>query len=156
MIEMVPDEELKRFEKIQWAPMVDFLFIIVIVFATLAALRTMVMDKELSLAEALPQKESASSAAPYATTAMHLSINHLGKYKWLSGNSELILSNPHALAQTLAYLKKQGVLPCPGKMTILLHIDKSAPWQPVADAIFTVREAGYDIRPVYQTSRGRR
>jgi hypothetical protein len=32
----------------------------------------------------------------------------------------------------------------------LLHIDKKAPWEQIAKAIFAVREVGFAARPVYE------
>ena len=46
-----------------------------------------------------------------------------------------------------------GALPQDRSQTeILLHIDKSAPWEPVAQAIFGVREVGFSARPIYEPS----
>ncbi len=36
------------------------------------------------------------------------------------------------------------------KTEILLHIDKKAPWEPIAGAIFAIRELGFNARPVYE------
>ena len=150
---MIPDDQLKQFEKVQWAPMVDFLFIVVIVFATIAITRNVVQDSALQLVRALPEKESTTAPHHKSSHLVNLSINHLGKYKWLSENGEIFLDNAKAVGTTIASLKKQGVLPAqPHQVKILLHIDKSAPWQPIADVIFAVCEAGYDIHPVYQSS----
>lgn len=153
---MIPDEQLKQFEKVQWAPMVDFLFIVIIVFATIAITRNVVHDRELRLAKALGKKESALSIEKPSSHVVNLSINHLGKYKWLTESNEICLESAKQLGERLILLRNQKQLPSQARrVKILLHIDKTAPWQPIADAIFAVREAGYDVHPVYQSSGNR-
>ena len=50
-------------------------------------------------------------------------------------------------------LKKQqnlGLLPKDKEKTkVLLHIDKSAKWEPISQLIFGVRQSGFEIHPVY-------
>ena len=156
MVQMIPDDELKQFEKVQWAPMVDFLFIVIIVFATIAITRNVVHDRELRLAKALGKKESTLTMERQTSHIVNLSINHLGKYKWLSESNELFFENAKQLSERLILLKNQKKLPTQAnRVKILLHIDKTAPWQPIADVIFAVRDAGYDVHPVYQSSGSR-
>ena len=36
------------------------------------------------------------------------------------------------------------------KTEVLLHIDRKAPWEPIAKVIFAVRELGFSVHPVYE------
>jgi len=38
----------------------------------------------------------------------------------------------------------------PEDTKVLLHIDKNAKWEPVAQAIFALREQGFPVHPVYE------
>jgi biopolymer transport protein ExbD len=38
----------------------------------------------------------------------------------------------------------------PDETKILLHIDRSSKWEPVAEAIFALREQGFPVHPVYE------
>lgn len=155
-MKMIPDEELKTFEKVQWAPMVDFLFIVIIVFATIAITRNVVTDRELRLASALKKDQHAEKMPSNTSQIVNLSINHKGEYKWLSESKEIYFESAKQVGERLLALKNQHELPAQAKQVkILLHIDKTAPWQPIADVIFAVRESGYDVHPVYQSSRRR-
>lgn len=151
---MIPEDELKHFEKGGWAPMVDFLFVIIIVFATIAITRNVVQDRELRLAQPLQQQKTTHQVQHNAVHVINLSINHLGRYKWLSNSNEIVFDSAKQLGERLISLRNQHRLPTQtDRVKILLYIDKTAPWQPIADAIFAVREAGYDVHPVYQSAK---
>ena len=34
---------------------------------------------------------------------------------------------------------------------VLLHIDKNAPWEPIAKLIFAIRETGFDAMPIFKS-----
>jgi hypothetical protein len=63
---------------------------------------------------------------------------------------EYNMPTPEAIQKELARQYQIGVLPQDKARTeILLHIDKRAPWEPIAQAIFAIRELGFSARPVY-------
>ena len=48
-------------------------------------------------------------------------------------------------------LMKVNLLPEDKSRTkVLLHIDRNAKWEPIAQMIFAIREIGYHIHPVYE------
>lgn len=148
---IIPDEELKRQEKINLAPMVDFLFLVIAIFATLAVAKTALFDSEVSLVKVRPAKED-SAVAPYNPSYMVvLAVTEKGDYKWISEFNEYYMENIEAIQTELEKQQKLGLLPKENEKTkVLLHIDKNAKWEPVADLIFSVRKAGFKIHPVYE------
>jgi hypothetical protein len=56
-----------------------------------------------------------------------------------------------AIRQELIHQYETGALPEDKSRTeVLMHIDKQAPWESIASAIFAVREAGFSAHPVYE------
>jgi biopolymer transport protein ExbD len=148
---LIPDEELKREGSLNLAPLVDFLFLILEVFAVLAVTRTALFDKEVNLVQLKAEDDASkvSSWNPYYT--INLSITEGGQYKWLFEDHECLMETLEAVSQELARQHQEGTLPQDKNETrVLLHIDKNAPWEPIAKAIFAVREAGFQIHPVYE------
>lgn len=151
---LIPEDEFKRSTSINLAPMVDFLFLVIAVFATMAITRAALYDNEINLVKIAPEKESLTSGTekPYL---VNISITEDGRYKWLTEVSEFLMQNPDSIKQELLKQQQLGLLPAKASQTkVLLHIDKNAPWEPIAQVIFTIREAGFHIHPVYEPQEG--
>lgn len=148
-MELIPYDELKVNQSFNFTPMIDFLFLMLSLFATLAITRAKLFDSEVSLV-ALDQKENAH----YRTSDIHLiniSISSEGKYKWMTEYKEYFMENLMAVEQELARQYETGAIPHDkNRIEIRLHIDQKAPWKPVAEAIFAVRELGFKVYPVYE------
>ncbi len=143
---LIPEEEFKRSHTINLAPMVDFLFLIVAVFATMAITRAVLYDSEVKLARVHTQ--TPSSDQPYQ---VNISISEDGTYKWLTEVNEFIMDGPESIKQELLKQQQLGLIPSnPSETKVLLHIARDARWEPIAQAIFTVRSAGFPIHPVYE------
>ena len=149
---LIPEDELRKYGSLNLAPMVDFLFVILAVFATLAVTRAALFDSELNLVKIRPHEKSASSTAQNEIYTVHLSVTEEGKYKWMTETSEFLMNGTAAIQQELDKQQELGLLPREKEKTrVLLHIDRAAKWQSIADVIFAVREEGFSIHPVYET-----
>ena len=150
MTMMIPEEELKAKKGINLAPMVDFLFLILAVFAVLAVTRTALYDSEVDLVKmdtAAPPPSMAESKPGYTVL---LSINEMGQYKWVTEFNEFLLDGVAAVKRELLKQEELGLLPeDKSKTKVLLHIDKDASWDSIAKVIFAIKETGYQISPVY-------
>lgn len=83
---LIPDEELKTKSFFNLTPMVDFLFLIVALFATLALTRTALFDSEIQLAKV---KESDAHPTPSDNAhVVNLCIEKSGSYKWVTEFNE--------------------------------------------------------------------
>lgn len=148
-MELIPHDELKPNNTFNFAPMIDFLFLMLALFATLAVSRAALYDSEVELAQLKPEKGAASLRAKQIHQ-IHLSITSDGGFKWLTEFQEFGMENVSDIQRELARQYQMGVLPeDKSKTEVLLHIDKKAPWEPIASAIFSIREVGFSARPVY-------
>lgn len=147
---MIPEEELKAQRILNLAPMVDFLFLILAVFAVLAVTRTALYDSEVNLVKMDTKAPPPSFLESQPGYTILLSINDQGQYKWVTEFNEFILDGVSAIKAELLRQEQLGLLPADKEKTkVLLHIDKDANWESVAKVIFAVKETGYQISPVY-------
>lgn len=148
---LIPEDELKRSQAINLAPMVDFLFLVIAVFATMAISRAALYDTEVSLVKVKPEKDPSIVAQASQTYLVNIGITQDGHYKWLTEVNEFIMDSPESIRKELHKQQQLGLLPSdPTQTKILLHIDKEAHWEPIAQAVFVIREAGFPIHPVYE------
>ncbi|MBS0621204.1 MAG: biopolymer transporter ExbD [Verrucomicrobia bacterium] len=148
---IIPEEEIKRAGSLNLAPMVDFLFLVVAVFATLAVTRASLFDGKVELVKVKNASDDSSLIGQNDYFVVHLSVDKEGHYKWITEFNEYMLSSADAIRTELAKQCNLGLLPKQKEKTrVLLHIDKNAEWEPIAQVIFAVREAGFEIHPVYE------
>lgn len=152
-MELIPHDELKPAQNFNFAPMIDFLFLMLALFATLALSRAALYDSEVELVELKPKKGDASLRAK-EVHQINLSISGNGDYKWLTEFQEYPMGTVQAIQEELARQYQMGALPeDKTKTEVLLHIDRKAPWGPIAKVIFAVREIGFNARPVYDAEK---
>lgn len=150
MSSMIPDDEIKMRRGINLAPMVDFLFLILAVFAVLAVTRTALYDSEVNLVKMDSQTPPPSMAGSQPGCTVLLSVSSEGQYKWVTEFNEFLLEGVPAIKHELLKQEELGLLPEDKTLTkVLLHIDKEANWESIAKVIFAVKEMGYQISPVY-------
>ncbi len=149
---LIPDEEMQWKGSLNLAPLVDFLFLVIAVFATLAITRTALYDSEVELVKVSPPKENA--IPPQEVYVVNLSVTGEGKYKWITDFNEYNMDGAEAIKTELTKQQKLGLIPTEKNRTkVLLHIDKNAQWQPIVDLIFSVKQSGFAIYPVYEEQR---
>ena len=150
-MDLIPHDELRREASINFAPMIDFLFLMLSLFATLAISRAALFDSEISLVELKPEGDSAGLQAKADIQQVNLSISKQGLYRWLTEFESYPMKDAEAIQQELSRQVQIGVLAQDrSKTEVLLHIDEQAPWKPIADAIFAIRELGFNAHPVYE------
>ncbi len=150
-MELIPQDELKTTHSFNFAPMIDFLFLMLALFAILAVSRSALLDTEVSLVELKAEPNATSVRSKAERQPIHVSVTANGTYKWLTEFQEYPMETVSAIQEELARQYKLGALPQDRAQTeILLHIDKQAAWEPIAKAIFAIREVGFNVRPVYE------
>lgn len=150
-MELIPHDELKPISNFNLTPLVDFLFLMLSLFATLAISRAVLYDSEIHLVELKPESHKSPLKAKAEICQINLSVMANGEYKWMTEFQEYPMDNVQAVQEELARQYQIGALPQDKKKTeILLHIDKKAPWEPIARVIFSVRELGFAAHPVYE------
>jgi biopolymer transport protein ExbD len=147
----IPYDELRTQEHIHLAPMIDFLFLILALFATLALSKSALHTENIELV----QLQSDATTAQSGTTPkeqIHLGVFADGSYHWIKESQLHPLPNTKAIQEELVHQHRLGLLPKDKRQTeILLHIDQNASWGPVANLLFAIRELGFDAYPVYET-----
>jgi biopolymer transport protein ExbD len=149
-MQLIPHDDLKIGQNFNFTPMIDFLFLMLSLFATLAISRAKLFDSEVSLVAITPSEKSASIHSQNIQQ-IDISISANGEYKWLTEYNEYPMDSIVAIQQELVRQYDMGVLPQNKNQTeVRLHIDQKAPWKPIAEAIFAIRELGFRAHPVYE------
>jgi len=149
-MDLIPDEELKSKSFVNLTPMVDFLFLVIAIFSILAVTKTSVFDATIDLAKVANTNNSPQEST---TNSVHLGIPQSGGYRWITEFNEYAMQNSSTILAELSNQKKLGLLPQESsKINIFLHIDKGATWDPIAEVIYSLKKAGYQVHPVYAES----
>jgi biopolymer transport protein ExbD len=150
MSSLIPEEELKQQKSLNLTPMVDFLFLILAVFAVMAVTRTMLYDSDVQMVKMETKTPPPAFGGTQSGSTILLSIDERGQYKWITEFNEFLLDGVSAVTSELHRQQEMGFLPKDkSKIKVLLQIDRNAQWHHVAKAIYSLKEAGFSISPVY-------
>lgn len=148
---LIPDEHIRPVSGFNFAPMIDFLFLMLALFATLAVSRATLFDTKIDLAKL--EKEQGKSPI-YAQTELHhinLAISSAGTYEWITEVNTHPIENIESIKNELYRQYALGILPKDkAKTKVLLHIDKKAPWENIVNLIFAVKQTGFEVKPIYE------
>ncbi len=151
-MDLIPHDEIRPANSLNFAPMIDFLFLLLSLFATLAISRAALYDADVQLVEVKPDpKDPHSLKSKQEIQQVNISISSTGSFKWLTEFQQYPMENLQAVQNELARQYQIGALPQDkSKTEVLLHIDRKTLWEPIAKAIFAVREIGFAAHPVYE------
>ncbi len=148
---IIPEENLKSHLTFNFAPMIDFLFLMLAFFATLAISRASLYDTKLKLVKLKTENNAPIFQNTEDTHHVNLSITEKGEYKWITEINDYPISAVETIQRELLHQYKMGILPSNKTHTrVLLHIDKHAPWEPIARLIYAVQETGFEVHPIYE------
>lgn len=147
----IPENELKSSAAMNLAPMIDFLFLLLMFFATLAVTRITTKDTDISLVEIKPETKTSLVSGESDYKVVNVNINSNGEYKWVTEIRDYEMTSPEDITQELISQYEKGLLPEDKQKTrVLLKIDRKTPWEPILKAIFAIRDSGFDAHPVYE------
>jgi biopolymer transport protein ExbD len=147
-MDLIPKD--KQSIQFNFAPMIDFLFIMLALFATLAISRSTLYDMNMDLVKKKRSTET-QSIDKKDFHYINISISPSGEYKWITEVSSHLIENQEKIEEEIYRQYAMGLLPKNKSQTkILLHIDKQAPWEKIAELLFTVRKIGFEVCPVYE------
>ena len=110
------------------APMIDFLFLMLMFFACLAVSRVTTKDTEIELVEIKPETKAVLAAADSDLKIINISINAQGEYKWVTEIRDYLMKTPEDITKELDQEYSKGLLPENKQKTqVLLKIDKTQP-----------------------------
>lgn len=146
----ISSDEIRGRSSMNMAPMIDFLFLMLMFFACLAISRVTTKDTKIDLVSASPNTDVVIADATSDLKVVSISISEDGEYKWVTEIRDYIMSTPEAITQELNLQYEKGILPTDRlKTQVLLKIDKNATWEPILKVIFAIRDAGFEVHPVY-------
>lgn len=147
----ISEEEIKGKGGNYLAPMIDFLFLMLVFFASLAISRVTTKDTEIDLVKIQPETTVTLAQTGDETKAINVTITDTGEYKWVTEIHDYKMENANSIAEELARQYERGLLPEDKlKTQVFLKIDKKATWEPILQAIFAIRDIGFEVRPVYE------
>jgi len=150
----IPEDESKNNSSVNLAPMIDFLFLMLMFFACLAITRVTTRDTDIALVDLEEEVNSVATTASTDLKILNISITENGDYKWVTELRDYRLNTADAIRDELLNHYAKGLLPKDfSKTQVLLKIDRNARWEPIMQAIFAIRDAGFDVRPVYEPKR---
>lgn len=146
----IPDEELKERSGLTLAPMIDFLFLMLAVFASLAVSRIMMRDTEIELVKSNTDSSSAAHTLR-EYKLINVSVAEDGSYKWVTEIRDYPMETAEHIALELMRQYTQGLLPEDKlKTQVLLKIDRQARWESILQVLLAIKEAGFEVRPIYE------
>ncbi|MFT4551918.1 MAG: biopolymer transport protein ExbD [Chlamydiales bacterium] len=147
----ISEEEVKGQQANYLAPMIDFLFLMLVFFASLAISRVTTKDTEIDLVKLKPETGASLVQSEEDMKIINITINENGKYKWVTEIHDYEMDNAASIAEELARQYEMGLLPEDKLRTqVLLKIDKKAEWEGILKLLFSIRDVGFDVRPIYE------
>jgi biopolymer transport protein ExbD len=148
----IPEEEVKKNIGVSLAPMIDFLFLMLVFFASLAVSRVTTKDTQIQLVKIKEEVGTSLTKANTDIKLINVSILEDGKYKWVTELRDYLMTSPEEIVEELSTQYEKGMLPeAKQKTHILLKVDKRAPWESIAKLIHVIRESGFsEVRPLYE------
>ena len=151
----ISEQELKGKGGISLAPMIDFLFLMLVFFASLAISRITTRDTEIDLVKIKNESHSPSwnrSQEPISDIKIvNITITKDNEYKWVTDIRDYKIDSAQEIKEELIRQYERGLLPEDIQQTqVLLKIDKEAKWDPILQLIFAIRDAGFEVHPIYQ------
>lgn len=136
------------------APMIDFLFLMLSFFACLAVSRITTRDTDIQLVTIKPEASAIDSTrAESEIRLIYIGITDKNEFKWVTEVRDYAMQSAQEIAEELLKQHEQGLIPDDkSKTQILLRIDKQASWEKIVELLFAIREAGFDVRPLYEPS----
>ncbi|MFA5250148.1 MAG: biopolymer transporter ExbD [Parachlamydiales bacterium] len=151
MSHLIEEEQLGSSLKMNLAPMLDFLFLMLSFFATLAITRATLFDTKLDLVRLKKESHAATVYNKEGIYQINLSVDQNGLYKWITEIQDYPMGTLNQIQNELIHQYNIGLLPKNKAQTeILLHIDKQATWEAVSKLIFTIRQVGFEAKPIYK------
>ena len=147
----IPEDELKSRRAQNLAPMIDFLFLMLMFFASLAISRVTTLDTEVDLVKISTPTQEVEDSSTTEFKTINITITEEGKYKWITDVHDYPMDSAEAIGTELLNQYDQGLLPEEKEKTfVFLRIDEQAQWEPILKVILAVRDCGFLVHPVYQ------
>ncbi len=150
----VPDECINGKTGLNLAPMIDFLFLMLIFFASIAVSRAAVKETQIDLVEIRQDPSTPCNPSKPFLKDIHININAKGEYVWSTEVHDYPMQTPEEIKEELCKQYDRGLISQEKSHTkVLLNIDRQAPWEAILPVIFSIREIGFETYPIYEPER---
>ena len=147
----IPEDQMKPKLGLNLAPMIDFVFLMLAFFASLTITKITLKDTGISLVKVGATQELSKEKQDDIEKVISISISKDGSYKWITEYHELLIKDAEQIGLELARQYELGALPQEkAKTQVLLQIDEQAKWAPISQVIFSIRDQGFEVHPIYQ------
>lgn len=147
----ISEEEIKGKGGNYLAPMIDFLFLMLVFFASLSVSRVTTKDTEIELVKVKPEPSPSSFLSETDTKVINININDNNEYKWITEIRDYQMESAASISEELERQYEKGLLPEDKlKTQVFLKIDKKAEWEPILKLIFSIRDIGFEVYPIYE------
>lgn len=137
---------LKQERPLNLAPCIDFLFILLVIFATAAISREVIRSHQVELAQV---EGSSSSKQSPNHQALIISINSAGNYIWNGQLKDYPMPTIQAVVRELKVRKKSSALKNQ-LPPVYLRIDAIAPWEKIATLLTAIEQEGFEAYPLLE------
>lgn len=146
---LIPEEHCRTELNLHFAPLVDFLFIIVAVLALLITTQKTLYRAQVNLIQnEMPMGKVPTDARSHA---LHLGISASGQYQWLDPARTQIFETIHMLKRALFdQINQDNLSSDPCKKPIFLHIDRKAQWSMIGTLLLALHQEGFIVYPIYE------
>src|SRR3989338_9119211 len=108
---LIDQDKLKSRPHFNFAPMIDFLFLMLAFFATLAVSRASLYDTKLNLVQLKTEEGSIPIKKTEDAHQINLSITESGEYKWVTEIQTYPMESLSRIKKELNYQHNIGLLP---------------------------------------------
>lgn len=137
---------LKQDRPLNLAPCIDFLFILLVIFATAAISREVARTTQVNLVR-IEQGNQKPSAAPHKSLV--ITVDPSGHYIWNAQLKDYPMPSAQSVQKELR-LRKKSTSHKNERPVVYLRIDAKAPWSSVATLITAIEEVGFSALPLLQ------
>lgn len=146
----VSEQQIKNTNSINLAPMIDFLFLMLMFFACLALSKSHLNTTTIELVEAKSNTDSTLDESNVENKIININVTKNGEYFWSTEIKDYLMTSADDITKELNLQYENGILPENRlKTQVLVKIDRQATWDPILKLIFAVRNAGFEIYPIY-------
>ncbi len=144
----VPEENTSA-PSINLAPMIDFLFLMLAFFASLAASRNSLQETRVDIVS-VERENKSSQESKDVESIVQIIINKNNALSWVTEIKDYPMASANAIQKELERQVAVKTLRAGKHTKVLLKIDKEANWEAILEVIFAIRKAGFESYPLYE------
>ncbi len=148
---LIPEKYRQTNLSFHFTPLIDFLFIIVAVFALFITTKKNLYQTQVNL---IKHDASIKNFKDKKSSVLNLGISASGLYQFLDREKPQTLETIQMVKQALFHQIEQGNFPSdPRENHIFLHIDQKAEWSVIGTLLLALHQEGFIVYPIYENKK---